>query len=96
MIRFNKDNIRVRCLECMEDYHIPLEHRKTDKEQRTMGYEYEHFYIGNMTCVKCFDEMVLELYVYEYPKNFINWVELSNSGCLDMKKVEYKDDLVIL
>ena len=40
MIKFENSKIRVRCLECKEEHFIEMKHIGTEKEQRTLGYEY--------------------------------------------------------
>jgi hypothetical protein len=94
MIKINKDKIRVRCLECKEEHFIPLNHISTDKEQRSLGYEYEHTYQGDLNCSNCTDDIKISLLIYEYPKGWINYVDTVNEGCLVMGDIEYDKNLL--
>jgi len=46
MIEFKNPLVRVRCLECREEHFIEMKYIGTDKEQRSIGFEYEHIYRG--------------------------------------------------
>ena len=57
MIKFN-NKIRVRCLECKEEHFIEMKYIVTDKEQRSIGFEYEHIHKGKLKC-SCGEDMKL-------------------------------------
>jgi len=95
MIELNTNKVRVRCLECREEHFIEIELKGTEKEQRSMGYEYEHTYKGKMRCTNCGEKMKLEIIIFEYPKDWVNYVDESNKGCLIMDKTKHSDNKVI-
>ena len=95
MIELNTNKIRVRCLECKEEHFIDIELKHTDKEQRSLGYEYEYTYVGEMECSKCNEQMILEFIIFEYPKSIVNSVDENNYGCLIMDDIKYIDNKVI-
>lgn len=95
MIELNTNKVRVRCLECKEEHFIDIEFKCTHKEQRSLGYEYEHSYIGNLKCSKCNEEMILEIIIFEYPKDWVNFIDENNYGCLIMDDIKHIENKVI-
>ncbi len=87
MVEYKNNKIRVRCLECREEHFIEMEHIGTDKEQRSLGFEYEHTFRGELKCSHCMEKMRLLTIVYEYPKEIINYVDNSDESCLVMDDV---------
>jgi hypothetical protein len=79
--------IRVRCLECREEHFIEMKLIGTEKQQRSLGYEYEHIARGELKCSHCDNEMKLLISIYEYPKGFINYIDVSNESCLEMDDI---------
>ncbi len=50
MIEFKNNKIRIRCLECREEHYINREYKNTEKQQRSFGFEYEHTFLGELSC----------------------------------------------
>jgi hypothetical protein len=84
MIEFKNPSIRVRCLECKEEHFIEMRHIGTEKEQRTLSFEYEHIYRGELKCSHCGEDMRLLTTIFEYPKGILNYHETKNESCLVM------------
>lgn len=95
MIKLNTNKIRVRCLECREEHFIEIKLKGTEKEQRSFGYEYEYTYKGKMKCSKCGEKMKLETIIFEYPKNYVNYIDEGNEGCCIMDNATHSDDMVM-
>ncbi|MCK9446094.1 hypothetical protein M0Q50_04290 [bacterium] len=93
MIKFN-NKIRVRCLECKEEHFIKMKHIVTDKEQRSIGFEYEHIHKGKLKC-SCGEDMKLLTTIFEYPKGIINYVDTSEKSCLIMDNILEKDIIFV-
>jgi hypothetical protein len=87
MIEFKNPLIRVRCLECKEEHFIEMKYVCTHKEQRSLGFEYEHTYGGELKCSHCYQEMKLLTTIFEYPKGFLNYHETNNESCLVMDDI---------
>lgn len=87
MIEFKNPLIRVRCLECKEQNFIEMKLIGTEKEQRSLGFEYEHIYRGELKCSHCSEEMRLLTTIFEYPKGFLNYQETNNKSCLVMDDI---------
>lgn len=90
MIKLKNSLVRVRCLECKEEHHIDMKIISSDKFSRDIGYEYEHTYFGKLKCGKCKNKMFLNIDIFEYPKNTLNYVEISNEGCIEMDGDKFK------
>lgn len=56
----------------------------TDEEQRSVSFEYEHTYRGELKCSHCGEDMRLLKTIFEYPKGFLNYHETNNESCLIM------------
>jgi hypothetical protein len=87
MIEFKNPLVRVRCLECREEHLIEIKHIGTDKEQRSIGFEYEHIYRGELKCSHCGEDMRLLTTIFEFPKGFLNYHETNNESCLVMDDI---------
>lgn len=87
MIKFKIPKLRVRCLECREEHFIEMKHIGTDKEQRSLGFEYEHTYRGELKCSHCGEDMKLLTIIFEYSKGFLNYYETSEESCLTMDEL---------
>ena len=87
MIEFKNPLVRVRCLECREEHLIEIKHIGTDKEQRIIGFEYEHIYKGELKCSNCEEDMRLSTTIFEFPKGFLNYHETNNESCLVMDDI---------
>lgn len=83
MITF-KNLVRVRCLECNEENFIEMKSLGIEKQQRSMGFEYEHIFRGELTCANCKEYLELSTTIYEYPKEFINYIDNSERSCIRM------------
>ena len=86
MIELKNNKIRVRCLECKDEHFIEMRLINTDKVQRSVGFEYEYTYYGELACT-CGENMKFEIIIWEYPKGIINYYESSNEKCLLMDKL---------
>ena len=95
MIEFKNPLARVRCLECREEHFIEMKHIGTDKEQRSIGFEYEHIYRGELKCSHCGEDMRLLTTILEFPKGFLTHHETDNKSCLVMDDIT-DDSLNIL
>jgi hypothetical protein len=82
MVEFKEDKVRVRCLECDDWFDITLKHFKTYKEQRSVSFEYEHIFRGELKCPVCEEIMKINITVFEYPKGIINCVNCEGVSCL--------------
>ena len=91
MIELKNNKVRIRCLECKTEHFIEMKLIGSEKEQRSLGYEYEHIYRGDLKCSHCSDKMSLLCEIYEYPKGFLNYHHFSNKGCLEMDNL--KEDI---
>lgn len=87
MINFKNNFIRVRCLECKEEHFIEMKHIGTDKEQRSIDFEYSHLFRGELKCSHCGENMKILTTVFEYPKGFLNYHETKNKCCLVMDDI---------
>ena len=87
MIEFKNALVRIRCMECKEEHFIEMKHIGTDKEQRNMGFEYEHIFRGELKCSNCGEDMRIISTIYEYPKGIINYIETNNESCLEMDEI---------
>jgi hypothetical protein len=101
MIEFKNPLVRVRCLECKELHFIQMKYIDTDKFQRSIGFEYEHIFRGELKCSHCEEKMQLITIIYEFPKGVLNYHETSSKSCLwldeiteDSLKVCDKIDLI--
>ena len=86
MIEFKNSKIRVRCLECQKEQFIDIKLIGTEKQQRTISFEYEYTFEGELTC-SCNESIKLLIYVYEYPKGIINYINIKNESCLVMDEI---------
>ena len=84
MIKIQQKIVKIKCLECHSIHDINLKHFSTEKEQRALGYEYEHIYKAEHKCQICSDAIELIIEIYEYPKNFINSHNIINNGCISL------------
>ena len=84
---FKNNLIRVRCIECKEEKLIPVYLIGTEQEQRTIGIEYEHIFRGESNCLNCNERMRLLITLYEFPKNYFNYVDTSSEACLVMNDI---------
>lgn len=84
MIYINQNKIRVSCYGCRNVQFIPIEHKNTFKVQRTMGFEYEHEFKGNLVCPDCGEKLALEILCFEYPDGILNYVDIENEGCVEL------------
>jgi len=84
MIKFKNNQVRVRCLECRNEHFINMEFIKTDKQQRSISFEYEHTFKGKLKCSNCGEKMKLKIMIYEYPKGILNYIDIGNKSCLEM------------
>lgn len=89
MIQIKNNLVRVRCLECNEEHFIEMKHVGTDKVQRTIGYEYEHVYSGELKCSHCSDDMKLLTTIWEFPKGILNHHETKSESCLIMDDIDF-------
>lgn len=96
MINLSSNKIRVRCIECKEEHFIEIKNIFNDKMQRSLGYEYEHEYAGELQCSKCNDLIKIKLTIFEYPKDWINYIDIGEEGCLIMNKIEHSENNVII
>jgi hypothetical protein len=87
MIEFKNTLVRVRCLECKEEHFIEMKHIGTEKEKRSIGFEYEHIYRGELKCSHCGEEMKLLTTLFEFPKGFLNYHETNNESCFVMDDI---------
>ena len=87
MIEFKNPSLRVICLECREEHFIEMKHIRTDKEQRSIGFEYEHTYRGELKCSHCGEDMGLLTTIFEFPKGILNYHETNNESCLVMDDI---------
>jgi len=85
MVEFKNPLVRVRCLECRKEHFIEMKHIGTEKKQRSISFEYEHTYRGELKCSHCGEEM--KLLTFEYPKGFLNYHETNNESCLVMDDI---------
>lgn len=83
--------VRARCMECKEENFIDMKFKGTEKEQRNLGFEYEHIFKGKLKCVDCGEKMRVIMTIFEYPKGFINYHDTENKSCLLMSDLETKD-----
>lgn len=88
-----KDKIRVRCLECQEEHFIEMKHISTEKEQRSISFEYEYIFRGELKCSHCGEEMRLLTTVFEYPKGIINYIDNCEESCISMEEIN--EDLLL-
>lgn len=95
MIKFKQSLVRVKCLECRTEHHIDMKYINTEKDQRSIGFEYEHTYKGNLQCSNCEQKMSILTLIYEYPKGVINHIESKNEACLVMDNI-VEDSLDII
>ena len=75
---------KCRCVKCNTYTTIPsseMKHEKVWEEERSMGYETEHFYYIHTQCPKCNYNMSIEYNVFEYPENFFNMCYSKNKNC---------------
>lgn len=86
MIEF-KSSLRVRCLECKEEDFIDMKHIGTEKEERSLGVEYEHIFRGEHSCSHCGEDMKLLTTIYEFPKGYFNYHDTNNESCLIMEDI---------
>ena len=82
MVNLKHNLVRVRCLECSTTHSILMQLIGSEKEQRSLSFEYEHIFRGELTCEHCNTAMRLLTTVYEYPKGIINYIEQTNQACL--------------
>jgi hypothetical protein len=87
MVEFKNPLVRVRCLECKEENFIELKYIGTDKQQRSIGTEYEHQFRGELECSHCGEEMRLLTTIFEFPKGNLNYHETNNESCLVMDDI---------
>ncbi len=87
MIEFKDPNIKIRCTECKEENHIYMKYLGTEKEQRTIGFEYEHTYRGESECSNCDEKMRLLITLYEFPKGIFNYIDINKKSCLLMDDI---------
>jgi len=85
MIEF-KNKIRVRCLECSEEHFIEMKLIGTEKQQRTISFEYEYIFRGELRC-SCDEEMKLLTTIYEYPKGILNYIDHGDESCITMDEI---------
>lgn len=95
MVEFKNDIIKVRCLECRESQSIKVNHVGTEKEQRTMGFEYEHEFTGEINCDKCGENLKLLITVYEYPKGIVNYIDIADENCVVTDEINNESFYVI-
>ncbi len=88
MIEFKDPLVKVRCIECKEQNFIEMKLIGTDKEQRSLGFEYEHIYGGENKCTHCQEEMRLITTLYEYPKGELNYIDTVNEACIITDKMD--------
>ncbi len=88
MVEFKNDKIRVRCLECMEYSIIQMKYTGTEKQQRSLSFEYEHTFRGGLKCSHCGQEIGLLTFIYEYPKGAINYIDNYNNSCLVIDNID--------
>lgn len=96
MIKLSSNKVRVRCLECQTENYITLDSFNTDREARSVSYEYEYTCTGDCNCVNCREKLIIELIVFEYPKGFINYSETNEEGCLVPNKPIHDDSTLSL
>jgi len=89
MVKIENIIVNVICLECKSKYSLPILEPVTEKEQRSLGYEYEHTWNSNIKCDKCGDEIKIEVIAYEYPKGFLNYEETNGEGCIITDKINF-------
>ncbi len=87
MIEFKNPLVRVRCLECKEEHFIEMKHEGTEKKQRSISFEYEYTYRGELKCSHCGEDMKLLTTIFEYPKGDLNYHETNNESCLVMDEI---------
>lgn len=87
MIKFINNILRVRCLDCKEEHFIEMKHIGTDKVQRSISFEYEHIYRGEIKCSQCGEDMKLLTTIFEYPNGILNYHETNNESCLVMDDI---------
>ena len=87
MIEFKTPLVRVRCLECKEEHFIEMKYIGTEKEQKSISFEYEHLYGGESKCSHCGEDMKLLTTIFEYPKGILNYHETNNESCLVMEDI---------
>ena len=88
MIKFKNNKIRVRCLECREEHFIEMKLIGTEKEQRTISFEYEYTYRGEQVCSYCGEKMRVLSVIYEYPKGFLSYIDNGDKSCLIMDDMD--------
>lgn len=86
MIELKNNKIRVRCLECKDEHFIEMKLINTDKVQRSVSFEYEYTYYGELACT-CGENMKIEIIIWEYPKGILNYHDISNESCLSMDEL---------
>lgn len=94
MIELKNPLVKVKCLECGEKHSIDIKLIGTEKEQRSISFEYEHTYRGEKKCSHCDEEMSLLIEIYEYPKEFLNSLEIKNKSCNLLDKIT-EESLII-
>jgi hypothetical protein len=87
MVEFKNPLIRVRCLECKEEHFIDMKHIGNDKEQRSISFEYQYIYRGELKCSHCGEVMRLLTTIFEYPKGILNYHKTNNESCLVMDDI---------
>lgn len=87
MINFKNNLIKVRCLECKKEHLIEMKCIGTYKDQRSIGFEYEYTYSGELKCSYCCENMKLLTTIFEYPKGILNYYETNTESCLVMNEI---------
>jgi hypothetical protein len=78
--------VKVRCLECKFPSDIKINRIGNERIQRSLGFEYEHYYNGSLKC-NCGELMRLSIIIWEYPKNEISHHEIREESCLIVDKL---------
>jgi hypothetical protein len=88
MIDFNNNKVRVRCIDCKEEHFIEVNQTDIHKEPRSIGTEYEHTFNGELKCKTCGADMKLEIIIYEYPKGFLNYIDIGTKSCIELDSIK--------
>jgi hypothetical protein len=73
--------IKIRCIECKETNYIHMNHVATEMLKRSLGFEYEHIFRGQLKCSHCNENIRLLTTIFEYPKGFLNYCDSDSKSC---------------
>ncbi len=77
----------VGCKRCHHEERLILSEKDYTKleEERSISYETEHTFVKKYGCVKCSNEILFGVHIYEFPIGILNYTEFFGNGYLKLK-----------